>query len=198
MSESNEARSRRRFGLIAVMAALPLAADLATKQIALAEFSPTDPVSTLGGLLKFTLVTNSGAAFSIGEGATWLFSAAKLVVITVMLWGARRVRVPLWGVVFGLLIGGATGNLVDRVFRPPAPLQGAVIDWIQLPHWPVFNIADMAVVCGGALAAVAVLRKISLDGSPVAEEPAGTGAPGGPEGGNAAADRDNGQARAED
>lgn len=176
------------------MAALPLAADLATKQIALAEFSPADPVSTLGGFLKFTLVTNSGAAFSVGEGATWLFSAAKLIVITVMLWNARRVRVPLWGVVFGLLIGGAAGNLVDRVFRPPSPLQGAVVDWIQLPYWPVFNIADMAVVCGGALAVVAVLRKISLDGSPVAEEAAGTGAPGGPEGGNAAADRGNGQA----
>lgn len=167
------------------MAALPLAVDLATKQIALANFSPADPVSTLGGFLKFTLVSNSGAAFSVGEDATWLFSAAKLIAITGMLWVARRVRVPLWGVVFGLLIGGAAGNLVDRVFRPPSPLQGAVIDWIQLPYWPVFNIADMAVVCGGALAMVAVFRSISLDGSLVAEKSAETGKPSGPEGKNA-------------
>ncbi|GAA1331812.1 hypothetical protein GCM10009647_072040 [Streptomyces sanglieri] len=70
MSELNDARSRRRFGLIAVMAALPLAVDLATKQIALANFSPADPASTLGGFLKFTLISNSGAAFSVGEDTT--------------------------------------------------------------------------------------------------------------------------------
>ncbi|MFJ2770478.1 signal peptidase II [Streptomyces sp. NPDC087300] len=69
----------------------------------------------------------------VGEDSTWLFSAAKLVVTVGMLWFARRVRVPLWGVVFGLLVGGAAGNLVDRVFRPPSPFQGAVVDWIQLP-----------------------------------------------------------------
>ncbi|MCX5206335.1 signal peptidase II [Streptomyces sp. NBC_00237] len=166
----DEARSRGRFGLIAVMAAIPLAVDLATKQMALAHFSPADPVSTLGGLLKFTLISNSGAAFSLGEGTTWLFTAAKIIVITGMLWVARRVRVPLWGVVFGLLVGGAAGNLVDRVFRPPSPMQGAVIDWIQLPYWPVFNIADMSVVCGGILAVVAVFRGITLDGSPVPDK----------------------------
>ncbi|MFE2932288.1 signal peptidase II [Streptomyces sp. NPDC059278] len=185
MSEPNEARSRRRFGLVAVMAALPLALDLATKQIALANFSPTDRASTLGGFLKFTLVSNSGAAFSVGENATWLFSMAKLIVIIGMLWVARRVRASLWGVIFGLLIGGAAGNLVDRVFRPPSPLQGAVIDWIQLPYWPVFNIADMAVVCGGVLAVVAVFRGIGLDDSLVAEKSTGTGMPSGPEGENA-------------
>ncbi|MEI5032520.1 signal peptidase II [Streptomyces sp. CA-278952] len=155
----------RHFGLIATLAAVALIADLITKQIALAHFSLAEPVSTLGGFLKFTRVSNSGAAFSLGEDTTWLFSTAKLVVIIVILWISRRVRVPIWAVIFGLVVGGASGNLVDRVFRPPSPFQGEVIDWIQLPNWPVFNIADMAVVCGGALAVWASFRGINLDGS---------------------------------
>ncbi len=164
MSESNEVRNRP-FGLIAILVAVTLIADLITKQIALANFSPADPVSALGGFLKFTRITNSGAAFSLGEEMTWLFSTVKLVVIIAVLWLSRRVRAPIWAVIFGLLVGGASGNLVDRVFRPPSPFQGGVIDWIQLPNWPVFNIADMAVVCGGALAIWASFRGINLDGS---------------------------------
>jgi signal peptidase II len=164
MSELNE-QGNRQFGLIAILAAVSLIVDLITKQIALANFSPADPVSTLGGFLKFTRITNSGAAFSLGEEETWLFTTTKLVVIIAVLWISRRVRVPIWAVIFGLLVGGASGNLVDRVFRPPSPFQGEVIDWIQLPNWPVFNIADMAVVCGGALAIWASFRGINLDGS---------------------------------
>ncbi|MFJ5818715.1 signal peptidase II [Streptomyces sp. NPDC093108] len=164
MSEASKVK-RPRFVLMAAVAALLMLADLITKQIALANYSLAEPVSSLGGFLKFTLIYNSGAAFSLGEGSTWLFSTAKLVVIIGMLWISRRIRIPAWEAIFGLLVGGAAGNLVDRVFRPPSPFQGEVIDWIQFPHWPAFNIADMGVVCGGVLTVWMVFRGINLDGS---------------------------------
>ncbi|MFE6667638.1 signal peptidase II [Streptomyces sp. NPDC057697] len=150
---------------MAAVAALLMIVDVITKQIALANYSPAAPESYLGGFLKFTLINNSGAAFSLGEGSTWIFSTAKLVVIIGMLWISRRIRVPSWEAIFGLLIGGAAGNLVDRIFRPPSPFRGEVVDWIQLPHWAVFNIADMGVVSGGVLTVWMVFRGINLDGT---------------------------------
>ncbi|MFD4656341.1 signal peptidase II [Kitasatospora sp. NPDC058444] len=154
-----------------------LASDLITKQIALTHFSGTDPTAHLGGLLTFTLVFNSGGAFSIGEGETWLFTAVKMTVVVLLLVVSPRVRTPVWAVSFGLVIAGAAGNLVDRLFRAPSPWQGGVVDWIQLPHWPVFNLADCGVVCGSALVMWASARGVRLDGTVASKtltEPGGT------------------------
>jgi signal peptidase II len=70
-----------------------------------------------------------------------------------------------WAVALGLLLGGALGNLSDRVFRSPGPFRGHVVDWLELPHWPVFNIADSAIVAGGILAVLLAFRGIELDGT---------------------------------
>ncbi|MFJ6385656.1 signal peptidase II [Kitasatospora sp. NPDC092039] len=167
----------RRLGTMTAVALALLASDFITKQIALTNFSRTDPTETLGGLLKFTLVFNSGGAFSIGEGVTWFFTTVKILVIVLMLVMSPRIRTPLWAVSFGLVIAGAAGNLIDRLFRAPSPLEGRVVDWIQLPHWPVFNLADCGVVCGSALVMWASTRGIRLDGtlaSTAPTEPDGT------------------------
>ncbi|MEO3975618.1 signal peptidase II [Streptomyces sp. CAU 1734] len=147
------------------MALTLLAADFFTKQIALEHFSVTDPVQALGGFLRFTLIFNSGGAFSFGEDKTWFFTAVKLAVLAAMLVVSPRIRTPVWAVAFGLIMAGAAGNLIDRIFRDPSPWQGHVVDWIQLPHWPVFNLADCSVVCGSALVMWASFKGIRLDGT---------------------------------
>jgi signal peptidase II len=93
-----------------------------------------------------------------------LYSAIAITVIVVILRTSRRIRSLPWAVTLGLLLGGATGNLVDRIFRWPGPFRGWVVDWIQLPHWPVFNLADSAIVCGGILAVLLSARGMHLDG----------------------------------
>ena len=108
---------------------------------------------------------NSGAAFSFAQGATVLFTAVAVAVIVVIVRTARRLGSAGWAVSLGLLLGGATGNLADRIFRAPGPGRGAVVDFIDFRVWPVFNLADSAIVCGGLLAVLLSLRGIELDGS---------------------------------
>ena len=155
----------RRLGIIAAIALVLLASDFITKQVALTHFSDSDPTQVLGGLLNFTLVFNSGGAFSFGQGETWFFTTVKMAFLITALVLSPRVRTPVWAVSFGLFIAGAAGNLIDRLFRGPSPWQGHVVDWIQLPHWPVFNLADCSVVCGSALVMWASFRGIRLDGT---------------------------------
>jgi signal peptidase II len=124
------------------------------------------PVRLLGGLLTLCESRNPGAAFSIGgPSETILFSAIAIGVIFFILRTAPRIRSLPWAVTLGLLLGGATGNLADRLFRYPGPLRGFVVDWIQLPHWPVFNLADSAIVCGGVLAVLLAIRGVGIDGT---------------------------------
>ena len=143
-----------------------LIADLVSKHIVVAQARPTTPpVSVIPHVLTLTLTRNAGAAFSIGTGATLLFSAVAIAVVVVIARTARSLASRGWAVALGLLLGGALGNLVDRIFRAPGPFRGHVVDWIELPHWPVFNLADAAIVTGGLLAVVLVTRGIELDGS---------------------------------
>jgi signal peptidase II len=168
-----------------------LAADVVSKVAVVAALRPGEQVDVVGSVLRLTLTRNSGAAFSVGTGATWLFTAVAFVVVAVILRQARRLRRTSWAVTLGLLLGGALGNLADRLFRAPGPLRGHVVDWIQLPHWPVFNLADSAIVIGGALAVVLTSRGTPLDGVPGDGSGADADA-GGAEAG-AAADRDRGE-----
>jgi lipoprotein signal peptidase len=156
---------RRRTGLLFAVAALVLAADLASKVIVVATLSDRPPIRLLGGLLTLRVSRNSGAAFSIGTSMTIVFTAIALGVIIFVLRTSRQIRSAGWAVMLGLLLGGATGNLVDRIFRSPGPLRGWVVDWIQVPHWPVFNLADSAIVCGCALAVLLALRGLRFDGT---------------------------------
>jgi signal peptidase II len=140
------------------------AADLVSKTIVVATLSDRAPLRLLGGLLTLRELRNSGAAFSIGTSVTVVFTLIALGVIVAILRTARRLRSIPWAITLGLLLGGATGNLGDRLFRSPGFLRGDVVDWIELPHWPVFNVADASIVCGGVLAVLLAARGISLDG----------------------------------
>ncbi len=154
---------------------LVFVADLVSKTIVVATLSDRAPVRLLGGLLTLRELRNSGAAFSIGTSVTVVFTLIALGVIVAILRTARRLRSVPWAVTLGLLLGGAAGNLGDRLFRSPGFLRGHVVDWIELPHWPVFNVADSCIVCGGILAVLLAARGIPLDGR--RQQAAGPGSP---------------------
>lgn len=115
------------------------------------------PVKLLGGLVYLVHVRNPGAAFSLGTGYTWVLSAIAFAVVVVIIRTASRLRSPGWAVALGLVLGGASGNLVDRLFRSPGPLYGHVVDFLSVldeagQFFPVFNLADSALFCGVVLA----------------------------------------------
>lgn len=122
------------------------------------------PIVLLGGLLKFTYVENTGAAFSIGVGYTWIFSIVAVVVALVILRTSRRLGSIAWAIALGGLLGGLLGNLIDRLTRPPGPGLGYVVDFIQLPNFAVFNVADMFITCSAAFMVLLALRGIDLSG----------------------------------
>lgn len=155
--ESTSAPSGRgRIRLLSAVTVAVLAVDLLTKVAVVAVIDPRRPVRIPGGFLELRLLRNPGAAFSLATGMTWLLSLVAVAVVVVIVRMARRLRSPGWATGLGLVLGGALGNLVDRVFRSPGPLQGHVIDFVALVHdgrsiWPVFNLADPSIVTGGAL-----------------------------------------------
>lgn len=133
------------WGLIALTG---LIIDQVTKTIAVNTLDPSDPVVLLGGLLTLQLTWNDGAAFSLGGGGniTWLFTLFATAVLCGVVWFVlRRLQHRGWGLVLGLLTAGILGNLGDRYFRAPGPGVGHVVDFLQLPKWPIFNVADMCV-----------------------------------------------------
>ena len=160
----------RRVGLLLAVAAFVLAADVISKSIVVARMADHLPIRLLGGLLTITLTRNGGAAFSIGTSMTIVFTAIAVGVIVYILRTARNLRSIGWAITLGLLLGGATGNLLDRIFRAPGPFQGHVVDWIELPHWPVFNLADSSIVCAGVLVVLLALCGIRLDGTRSVQE----------------------------
>ena len=170
--EEQPARQRpRRIGLFLIVAAIALTLDVVSKVIVVTELeSPTQPpVRLLGGVFYLDVARNSGAAFSLGAGFTVLLTIIAAVVVFVILRAAARMRSVGWAVALGLILGGALGNLSDRVFRAPGPGRGHVVDWISLfgpygRHWPIFNLADSAIVCGAILSAILALRGTDLDG----------------------------------
>lgn len=157
---------RRRTGWLAATAVAVVASDVVSKVIVVATLSGRPPVTLVPGVLELTLTRNPGAAFSLAGGATVVLSLVALAVVGAIARTAPRLRSRAWAVVLGALLGGAVGNLVDRLFRDPAPLRGAVVDWIHLSHWPVFNVADSAIVLGGVAAVLLAARGATLDGSP--------------------------------
>ena len=135
-------------------------ATLSGRQCLVGNFVPSPPpVRLLGGVLTLCESRNPGAAFSIGGTSTTIvFTAIAVGVIIFIVRSSRQILSLAWAVALGLLLGGAMGNLTDRIFRSPGPFRGWVVDWIQLPHWPVFNLADSAIVCGGVLMVLLAAR----------------------------------------
>lgn len=152
--------------LSVVVAAAGVVLDGITKQLAASRLDPYNPVVLFGGLLRLQLIRNSGAAFSLGEGYTPVFavlaSAALLFVIIVLL---PRLRHIGWAVALGFLMAGVAGNLSDRIFRPPGVFRGHVVDFLELPHWPIFNVADMCVCTAAVMIVIlAIFMNISVGG----------------------------------
>jgi len=159
----------RRLRALAVMgcvAAIVVAADAISKQLVLARLPGHPPVRLLHGLITLDLTFNAGAAFGVGTSYTAVIALIVCGVIVYIIRTARRLRSLAWTIALGLLLGGAMGNLGDRLFRAPGPLRGEVVDWINLPHFPwTFNLADASITCAAVLIAVLALRGVRIDGT---------------------------------
>ena len=155
----------RRVGVLLAVAAAIYALDLSSKTLVVARMHYGVPIRLLGPVLQFYYTRNSGAAFSIGETYTIIFTGIALSVIVVILRLSRKLFSLPWAIALGLLLGGALGNLTDRIFRAPGALRGWVVDFIQLPHWPIFNLADSAICVGGALMVLLAFRGLHPDGT---------------------------------
>jgi signal peptidase II len=155
------------FGVVAVTVLL---LDLVSKVLVVAKLAPGHHTRLLGGAIYLDIARNSGAAFSLGTGFTVILTAVAIVVVIVIVRTASRLHSRGWAVALGLILGGAIGNLLDRIFRAPGLFRGHVVDWISLfgpdaQHWPIFNLADSGIVCGAVLAALLSLFGVALDGT---------------------------------
>jgi signal peptidase II len=158
----------RRVQVFAAVAVLVLASDVVSKALVAAKLGDGHHVRILGGAIYLDEARNSGAAFSLGTGFTVVLTLVALAVVVVIVRTASRMRSLAWAVALGLVLGGALGNLTDRIFRAPGVGRGRVVDWISLfgpdgAHWPIFNLADSAIVCGAVLAALLTLFGIEID-----------------------------------
>jgi signal peptidase II len=149
-----------------VVAVLGFAIDVVTKIVAVRHLDPQSPVPLLGGLLTLQLVRNPGAAFSTGESFTYVFSSAAILVLGFVVGRlVPRIGHRAWAVALALLSAGVGGNLVDRLFRAPGFMRGHVVDFLRLPHWPIFNVADMCICAAAVLITVlAVVKNVGIDG----------------------------------
>ncbi len=161
---ADPARPRRR-ALLAAIAVVVLALDVATKVWVVAELEGRRTIELLGGELTLRVSRNTGAAFSFAEGATLLFTTVAVVVSVAIIRISGRLRSAGWALSLGLLLGGAVGNLVDRLLRSPGPGRGAVVDFIAFDWFPSFNVADSGIVVGGLLAVLLSFRGIEVDGT---------------------------------
>lgn len=155
----------RRWLLFAGVAAVGYAVDVGTKVLAVQRLDGRSDVPVVGDLLQLTLVRNPGAAFSLGTNYTVAISVFAIVAGVVMVYLAGRLRDRIWAIGLGLALAGVLGNLTDRLLRDPGPLQGHVIDFLRLPNWPVFNVADICINLGIGLIVLQLLRGVDRDGS---------------------------------
>jgi signal peptidase II len=162
--DSATSSPRRPLVVFASTAVICYLLDLLTKSIALQRLHPDQPVQVIGSFLRLTLVKNPGAAFSTGTSYTILLSLVAVTAIVVVLVLARRLSDLLWAFGLGCLLGGVLGNLTDRVFRDPGFLRGHVVDFLQLPRWPVFNVADICINIAAGVIILQAFRGISLRG----------------------------------
>ena len=156
---------RRRLRLLLTVAAIVLTLDVVTKIVAVRLLTPGQPVSIIGDTVTWTLVRNSGAAFSMATGYTWVLTLVASAVVIGIIWMGRRLLSPWWALGLGMILGGALGNLADRFFRSPGPLRGHVVDFLSIGWWPVFNVADAAVVGGAILLVVLSVLGYDFDSS---------------------------------
>jgi signal peptidase II len=152
--------------VLAGVAAFACVADIVTKSLVVAHLRPDEPVHLIGNVLMLWLTRNPGAAFSFGTGETVVFTMIAFGVVIYITRTARKLYSLGWAIALGLLLGGAMGNLSDRIFRAPGLFRGDVVDWIAVTrYYPIFNLADSAIVCGGILTVILAMRGHHLDGT---------------------------------
>lgn len=151
-----------RLLLISIMIVIVLC-DVLSKIFVVHTLEGHEPIHL--GFIDFIVLRNPGAAFSMATGSTWILTIIALALVAIILRVGRKLGSVLWAIAFGLVLGGALGNLGDRFFRSPGPFLGHVVDFISIGWWPVFNIADSAICCGVALIFIQVLRGIKPDGT---------------------------------
>ncbi|HEV8651141.1 MAG TPA: signal peptidase II [Actinomycetes bacterium] len=142
-----------RLALVYGTAALIVAVDQLTKLVVVRTLAGRPPLRLVGSFVDLRYTTNSGGAFSLFTGAPYFFAVMAAVVTVAIMWSARRARGRPVLLALGLLLGGAIGNLLDRLFRGDVPLRGEVVDFVKVGPWPVFNVADSCIVIGGLLLA---------------------------------------------
>ncbi|MFC9848184.1 signal peptidase II [Streptomyces sp. NPDC060223] len=158
-------KGKRRIAVLFTVAALAYVLDLVSKMIVVAKLEHHDSIEIIGDWLKFEAIRNAGAAFGLGEAFTIIFTVIAAAVIVVIARLARKLYSLPWAIALGLLLGGALGNLTDRIFRSPGVFEGAVVDFIAPKHFAVFNLADSAIVCGGILIVLLSFRGLDPDGT---------------------------------
>lgn len=159
----------RRFAVLAVVAPLALALDIITKTLMVANQEGKPPIRILGGLIYLDVIRNPGAAFSMATGMTWILSLIAVAVVVALVVVAPRLRSTGWAIGLGLVLAGALGNLLDRIFRSPGPLQGHVVDFVSVfgpyaQYFAVFNVADSCICVGGALIVLMAILGRDYDG----------------------------------
>ena len=160
----------RTLAVMLGVAAIVITADAVSKALALRDLPGHQPVRLLDGLLTLELKLNPGAAFGLGTSYTAIIALIACGVVVHVIRMAARLRSLAWTIGLGLLLGGAAGNLGDRLFRAPGPLRGSVVDWLNLPHFPwTFNVADASITCAAVLIGILALRGVRADGAPAAD-----------------------------
>lgn len=167
---ANRDRRRRLTLALALIAVLVIVLDQVTKSLAVRDLTENVPFTVIGGWLQLRLFRNPGAAFSMATGMTWIFTLIAMVVSVVIIRISRQLGSAWWALALGLLLGGAVGNLLDRLFRAPGFGRGHVVDFIEylkfpFIDFPIFNLADSCIVVSAFLIALLGLWGIAVDGS---------------------------------
>ena len=164
VSASAPGNNRHLVRVVYLVAAVVIMLDQTAKFLAVKYLEGKPPVDVLGQWVRLEFLRNPGAAFSIGTAYTWVFAAIAIAVAIAVVRTSRKLGSIWWAIAFGGLLGGAVGNLIDRIFREPGFLRGHVVDFIDVPHFAVFNLADSAIVCSAILMVVLALFGVELDG----------------------------------
>jgi len=148
---------------LAITALVVVLLDQISKALAVMQLENNSPIKVLGSLVKLSFARNSGAAFSFATGATFVFTVLAFLACLAIICYSPKISSSAWAIVFGGILGGAFGNLLDRIFRTPQGLQGHVVDFIELPNYPIFNLADSAIFCAAVAGIVFTIRGVAIN-----------------------------------
>lgn len=155
----------RALVVFASIAAAGYALDVASKVLAVQHLTDRAPVRVVGDLLTLYLARNPGAAFSTGTSYTLVLTCVAVAAVVAVLWVSRRLQSTGWAIGLGFLLAGVLGNLTDRIFRSPGVFRGHVVDFVQLPNWPIFNVADICINIAAGVIILQALRGVSVNGA---------------------------------